>query len=240
MDLHTTTRSAATKPAPDFSSLSPAAPVFEYHPSPDGIDTNLLIFFHGLGDTHVPFGQLGRKLNLPQTSWMSIRAFERVPFLEEEAYQWWESFDETGTSGDDGAADVGGTAVTLEGVGDTSLRLRPRGELSCGACPALASFQTPCWSLRLHRLRLRTPPLPPYYPSFLSRPNIRLALDSQGRRRYRQHALAPPASHETMPISPQEWKPILQFWSKFLKSRHPWELNDRDGEESSSFEVRTG
>lgn len=51
MDLHTTTRSAATKPAPDFSSLSPAAPVFEYHPSLDGIDTNLLIFFHGLGNS---------------------------------------------------------------------------------------------------------------------------------------------------------------------------------------------
>ncbi|KAH9441534.1 hypothetical protein Pst134EA_032925 [Puccinia striiformis f. sp. tritici] len=99
MDLHlhppTSSRSAATKPRPTFPQLSPA-PVFDYCPSADGVDTNLLIFFHGLGDTQIPFGNLGRKLNLPQTASMSIRAFERVPFLEEEAYQWWESFDITG------------------------------------------------------------------------------------------------------------------------------------------------
>lgn len=62
----------------------------------------------------MPFGQLGRKLNLPQTAWMSIRAFERVPFLEEEAYQWWESFDETGSRVTD--VNPSGTLVKLVGM----------------------------------------------------------------------------------------------------------------------------
>jgi len=271
MDLHlhppTTTRSAATKPAPDFSPLTPAAPVFEYHPSPDGIDTNLLIFFHGLGDTHVPFAQLGRKLNLPQTAWMSIRAFERVPFLEEEAYQWWGSFDETGgrianvnpsatltklvamverltTEGQQGGWKPEEIHLFGFGQGGSCLAelalLWARSRPHAGPFASIVSVSGPLLSL---------PTIPPS--SRASTPVLlwtRKGEDDNGKWRAAfergflsvQHALAPPAPHEQMPITPQEWKPILQFWSKFLKSRHPWELNDRDGEESSTFEVRAG
>ncbi|KIK68492.1 hypothetical protein GYMLUDRAFT_35920 [Collybiopsis luxurians FD-317 M1] len=69
---------------------------FSYSPSDDGTDENLLILLHGLGDTHIPFSKLGRQLKLPQTATLALRAPERIPFLYEEAYQWYTSFDQLG------------------------------------------------------------------------------------------------------------------------------------------------
>jgi len=56
----------------------------------------LLILLHGLGDTHLPFAKLGKSLKLPQTAILSLRAPELIPFLYEDAYQWYTSFDELG------------------------------------------------------------------------------------------------------------------------------------------------
>ncbi|KAF8525951.1 Alpha/Beta hydrolase protein [Hysterangium stoloniferum] len=67
-----------------------------YLPSDDGTDENLLILLHGLGDTNVSFSKLGRQLHLPQTATLAVRAPEKVPYLDEEAYQWCESFDNFG------------------------------------------------------------------------------------------------------------------------------------------------
>ncbi|KAL3811301.1 hypothetical protein ACHAXA_007163 [Cyclostephanos tholiformis] len=47
---------------------------YKYQHSHDGIDENLLIFFHGAGDTHLPFDALGRQMALPQTATLSISA----------------------------------------------------------------------------------------------------------------------------------------------------------------------
>ncbi|KZP30753.1 hypothetical protein FIBSPDRAFT_850204, partial [Athelia psychrophila] len=78
------------KPAPKVAAI----PVpFAYAPSDDGTDENLLILLHGLGDTHVPFAKLGRSLKLPQTATLALRASEQVPFLYEDSYQWYPSFD---------------------------------------------------------------------------------------------------------------------------------------------------
>ena len=55
-----------------------AIPVpFSYAPSDDDVDENLLILLHGLGDTHVPFANLGKKLKLPQTATLALRAPEK-------------------------------------------------------------------------------------------------------------------------------------------------------------------
>jgi len=82
-----------TKPAPKASSI----PVpFTYNASDDGTNENLLILLHGLGDTQIPFGKLGRQLKLPQTATLALRAPEQVPFLYEQAYQWYTSFDPLG------------------------------------------------------------------------------------------------------------------------------------------------
>ncbi|EJF60353.1 hypothetical protein DICSQDRAFT_147998 [Dichomitus squalens LYAD-421 SS1] len=69
---------------------------FVYNPSDDGTDENLLILLHGLGDTQVPFGKLGRQLHLPQTATLALRAPEQIPFLYEQAFQWYTSFDPLG------------------------------------------------------------------------------------------------------------------------------------------------
>ncbi|KAF5389584.1 hypothetical protein D9757_004085 [Collybiopsis confluens] len=69
---------------------------FSYSPSDDGTDENLLILLHGLGDTHTPFFKLGRQLKLPQTATLALRAPENIPYLYEEAYQWYPSFDDLG------------------------------------------------------------------------------------------------------------------------------------------------
>ncbi|PCH37400.1 hypothetical protein WOLCODRAFT_84130 [Wolfiporia cocos MD-104 SS10] len=82
-----------TKEPPKSSSI----PVpFTYNPSDDGTDENLLILLHGLGDTHIPFGKLGRSLKLPQTATLALRAPEQIPFLYEQAFQWYTSFDPLG------------------------------------------------------------------------------------------------------------------------------------------------
>lgn len=76
-----------------------AAPLrFSYAPGPAGVDSNLLVLLHGLGDTMASFQTLGRSLQntLPQTAVLSVQAPLRVPLLEEEAWMWWESFDALG------------------------------------------------------------------------------------------------------------------------------------------------
>ncbi|KAL5526495.1 SAC7 [Sanghuangporus sanghuang] len=87
------TTSPRVKPAPSKDAI----PVpFDYAASDDGMDENLLILLHGLGDTHIPFGKLGRQLHLPQTATLALRAPQQIPYLEEGAYQWYPSFDDLG------------------------------------------------------------------------------------------------------------------------------------------------
>ncbi|BGP19207.1 hypothetical protein JCM10213_002097 [Rhodosporidiobolus nylandii] len=88
-------RTLKNHPKPDFRAVSPVLR-HSYSPSRDGTDSNLLILFHGLGDTLAPFARLGQSFNLPQTAVLSLQAPERVPLLEEEAWQWWDSFDAMG------------------------------------------------------------------------------------------------------------------------------------------------
>ncbi|OAQ34682.1 alpha/beta-hydrolase [Linnemannia elongata AG-77] len=78
------------KPAPQKSSTRLK---FKYIPSIDNVDENLVIFFHGLGDKIEPnFTKLARSLQLPQTAAVCIQAPTPVPYLEEEGYQWFPSF----------------------------------------------------------------------------------------------------------------------------------------------------
>ncbi|KAI9460683.1 Alpha/Beta hydrolase protein [Boletus coccyginus] len=87
------TSSPCTKPVPKSSKVPL---VFSYTPSDDGTDENLLILLHGLGDSHTPFAKLGRSLHLPQTAVLALRAPEQIPYLYEQAFQWYTSFDPLG------------------------------------------------------------------------------------------------------------------------------------------------
>jgi len=75
------------------SMLSPNARIkahrranYLYRHSSDKVDTNLLILFHGAGDSHVPYHDLAKKMNLPQTATLSIHSsafgegFVKLPF----------------------------------------------------------------------------------------------------------------------------------------------------------------
>lgn len=47
---------------------------FEYAPSHDGKESNLLLLLHGLGDTCKPFFELGKQFKLPGTCVLSLQA----------------------------------------------------------------------------------------------------------------------------------------------------------------------
>lgn len=70
---------------------------YMYRHSHDKIDTNLLILFHGAGDSHLPFHTFAKKMNLPQTATLSINAnamgggFVTLPFSL--GHTWFEEMD---------------------------------------------------------------------------------------------------------------------------------------------------
>lgn len=72
----------------DYPSLK-----FQFFKNSTGNPLNLLILFHGLGDHEANFLKLGKSINLPQTAVVALRAPYEVPFLEDPAFMWWDSFD---------------------------------------------------------------------------------------------------------------------------------------------------
>lgn len=67
---------------------------FQYSPSPSGIESNLLILLHGLGDTLRPFGSLAKTLQktLPQCATLTLQGTHPLPILEEgSSFSWWKS-----------------------------------------------------------------------------------------------------------------------------------------------------
>lgn len=94
LDVRSPPDEAAVTRSPPRENAMPVP--FSYTPNEDGVDENLLILLHGLGDTHTSFANLGKQLKLPQTATLAIRAPEKIPYLYEEAFQWYESFDPLG------------------------------------------------------------------------------------------------------------------------------------------------
>lgn len=87
-------RAAAAMLQPSLSDFPPSLSGFIYSPSKDGIDSNLLILFHGLGDSPKPFYALGSTFALPQTAILALSAPFLIPFLDDER-QWFDYFDES-------------------------------------------------------------------------------------------------------------------------------------------------
>ncbi|KAJ3054328.1 hypothetical protein HK097_002051 [Rhizophlyctis rosea] len=67
---------------------------FVYSSSNDSIDENLLVLFHGLGDTPENFINFGKKMNLPQTAIIAIRGPIPIPYFEETG--WFAAYDRMG------------------------------------------------------------------------------------------------------------------------------------------------
>ncbi|PKI84621.1 hypothetical protein MVES_001563 [Malassezia vespertilionis] len=86
-----------TRPKPtadNCARFGGACGAFAYRGALDGVDSNLVVLLHGLGDTAAPFASLGTSLQnaLPQTVVLCLQGTRRVPFLEEDAWMWWDSF----------------------------------------------------------------------------------------------------------------------------------------------------
>ena len=60
--------------------------------SPDGIDENLLILFHGVGDTPDPFVTFAKTLSLPQTAILALKGPKKIPFVDT-GFAWVDSFE---------------------------------------------------------------------------------------------------------------------------------------------------
>lgn len=77
------------KPAPSARNFNQIV----YTPSPSGIDSNLLLILHGLGDTSDSFVSLSTTLQktLPQTATVIIQGSQRIPILPEKAFSYWDT-----------------------------------------------------------------------------------------------------------------------------------------------------
>ncbi|ROV87900.1 hypothetical protein VMCG_10287 [Cytospora schulzeri] len=65
--------------AEDFASLTPDLNVSLHFPSPPESMTAILILFHGLGDSEVPFASFARNVNLPGVLAISVRGISPLP-----------------------------------------------------------------------------------------------------------------------------------------------------------------
>ncbi|WRT68587.1 uncharacterized protein IL334_005565 [Kwoniella shivajii] len=84
---------SSSKPIPSPASLKPWD--FAYSSSSDGCDTNLLIMFHGLGDSKTPFFNLAKQLNLPSTAILSLSAIDPIPLMDHPSFSWYPTFTST-------------------------------------------------------------------------------------------------------------------------------------------------
>lgn len=65
--------------AEDFASLAPDLNISLHFPSPPESMTAILILFHGLGDSEVPFASFARNMNLPGVLAISVRGISPLP-----------------------------------------------------------------------------------------------------------------------------------------------------------------
>ncbi|KAJ7507200.1 hypothetical protein B0H11DRAFT_1970674 [Mycena galericulata] len=195
---------------------------FFYAPSDDGTDENILILLHGLGDTHIPFSKLGRQLKLPQTA---VLAAPRVPFLYEESFAWFTSFDDLGElierpNPTPALALMDRILQHLtDDCGWPLHRIHLFGFAQGGsrARQALGSIVTvsgPLLSYPTLPTLSPTPLLVAYRPSAL--PPSALTPFKKGFLRVAEHKMG---GEGGMPASKAEWEPIMRFWSDALGRR---------------------
>ena len=65
--------------AEDFAPLTPNLSVSLHFPSPPESTTAILILFHGLGDSEIPFSSFARNVNLPGVLAISVRGVNPLP-----------------------------------------------------------------------------------------------------------------------------------------------------------------
>mmetsp|Transcript_16422 Transcript_16422/g.28450 ORF Transcript_16422/g.28450 Transcript_16422/m.28450 type:complete len:286 (+) Transcript_16422:13-870(+) len=79
---------------PEIYSLPAAFKRFAYIRSRDGVDENILILLHGLGDSHANFAKLFKQMDLPQTAGLAVTAPDELPLNM--GYTWFPAFEPDG------------------------------------------------------------------------------------------------------------------------------------------------
>lgn len=77
--------------SPFSSCFPPEVQNFTYHESADGLNENLLLLLHGVGDTNAPFAKFGAQMQLPQTAILSLSGPMPLPF-DLRGFSWFPTF----------------------------------------------------------------------------------------------------------------------------------------------------
>ncbi|CDS81955.1 uncharacterized protein SPSC_00137 [Sporisorium scitamineum] len=232
---------------------SPALSKFSAHhfsPSPNGVDSNLLILLHGLGDSDTGFFSLGQNLQrtLPQTAVLTLQAPLAVPFLDGPHWMWYPSFDQFGEllTKPNPTQTVKDLIAILEhlvsqcGWLSSSIHIFGFGQGATVALETLVRWSSthpqPLGSIvSVSGTLLSHPthqpssssstPVLQIYRSHNEPSNTRWASHRKSTSSLTLHRLplATGGVEEAM-LKGQQWDCVMEFWSKFLRNRSSWEL----------------
>ncbi|KAF6767224.1 Phospholipase/carboxylesterase/thioesterase [Kalmanozyma brasiliensis GHG001] len=229
---------------------SPTLTFFSAHhfsPSPSGIDSNLLLLLHGLGDSDSSFFTLGQTLQrtLPQTAILTLQAPHLVPFLHGPHWMWYPSFDGLGEllTKPNPSQTVDGMVKVLEhlvrcGWAARQIHLFGFGQGATVALETLVSWSrthnealgsvvSVSGEMLSHPTSVASPtPVLHVYRSASPIPDnsTRWASHRKASSAFQLHRLPPhPQQGEEAMLRNNEWDPVMRFWSRFLRNRTTWE-----------------
>ncbi|GAC97885.1 hypothetical protein PHSY_005473 [Pseudozyma hubeiensis SY62] len=225
---------------------------YHFSPAPSGVDSNLLILFHGLGDTDRGFFNLGQSLQktLPQTAVLTLQAPLRVPFLEGDHWTWYPAFDQfaellTKPNPTETVANL--TCVLQHLVGKCGWRSSSIHIFGFGQGATLALETMVHWSrtqhsnlgsvvsvhgeLISHPTSASSTPVLQIYRSNRSIPHdsSRWSSHRKSTSALTLHSLPGLEEDESM-LKGSEWDSVMTFWSKLFRSRSSWELEGKVSE----------
>lgn len=219
-----------------------------YSASPSGVDSNLLVLLHGLGDSDAAFFGLGRTLQatLPQTAVLTLQAPHAVPFLEGPHWMWYPTFDAFGEllTKPDPTRTVADIVAVLEhliaqcGWAAGSIHMFGFGQGATVALETMVRWSASHTNQALGSIVSVAGELvshPTQQPASTPALHIyRSATDMQNSTRWASHRKASAAlTLHRLPLSNgqdeamlqgKEWDCAMHFWSRFLRHRTSWEI----------------
>lgn len=223
-----------------------------FSPSPSGVDSNLLILLHGLGDSDIGFFNLGKNLQktLPQTAVLTLQAPHLVPFLDGPHWMWYSSFDRFGEllTKPNPTATVAGFEAVLEhlvgkcGWSSSSIHTFGFGQGATIALETLVSWtkshKQPLGTIvsisgeLISHPTLDKPSPTPILHIYRSLTDIPQTASKWASHRKASSALTlhrlplTPDGQEEAMLRGKEWDKVMRFWSRFLRNRSTWELKN--------------
>lgn len=219
---------------------------YHFAPAPSGVDSNLLILLHGLGDNDRGFFNLGQNLQrtLPQTAVLTLQAPLRVPFLEGDHWMWYPSFDQfaellTKPNPTETVANLTcvlqhlvekcgwkSSSIHIFGFGQgATLALETMVHWSRAKQSHLGSVVSVHGEFISHPTFTTSTPVLQIYRSHRTSPHdsSRWASHRKSTTALTLHSLSGKEEDESM-LKGSEWDSVMEFWSKRFRRRSSWEL----------------